>query len=376
LPFPRPTLTSLRASAMQDITASDLPNANGFLRRSPLRVLAWVQAGLAFLHYGFLDWISLQSTPFTSTDEYLEGWAAIAPTPVLREAPQFASGPVQFGGVATTPLPINTVINRDADQVQFQTTAAATIGGGGTVTQTVIALVAGSNGNTDAGATFTLAASISGINPGSTATANIVGGTDLEQDPSLRNRMLESYAAPPHGGDAADYVTWSLEVPGVTRAWVPAVPLVPGAVTVYFMMDEAEAAYGGFPQGTNGVAAAETRDTAATGDQLTLANYLFPLRPVTTIVYAVAPQATVQNFTISGLSGITTGQKAEVSAAISAVFLSLDTPLGTTSINESTVSDAISAIGGLPSFTITVPASWPITSGLGYLLTLGTVTYI
>jgi hypothetical protein len=34
----------------------------------------------------------------------------------------------------------------------------------------------------------------------------------------------------------------------------------PGTVVVYFMMDVAEAAFGGFPQGTNGVAAAETRD--------------------------------------------------------------------------------------------------------------------
>ena len=59
-----------------------LPNADGFLRRAVLRVLAWVQAGLAYLHYGYLDWISLQSTPFTSTGEYLEGWAAMAPTPV------------------------------------------------------------------------------------------------------------------------------------------------------------------------------------------------------------------------------------------------------------------------------------------------------
>ena len=103
MPFPRPTLTALRAQAMQDITASDLPNADGFLRRAVLRVLAWVHAGLAYLHYGYLDWISLQSTPFTSTGEYLEGWAAMAPTPVLREAPTFASGPAAWPGVVNTP---------------------------------------------------------------------------------------------------------------------------------------------------------------------------------------------------------------------------------------------------------------------------------
>ena len=103
--------------------------------------------------------------------------------------------------------------------------------------------------------------------------------------------MLESYGAPPHGGNSSDYVTWALEVPGVTRAWVPPVPLIPGAVTVFFMMDVSEAAHGGFPQGTNGVASLETRDIAATGDQLAVANSIYPLRPVTPIVYAVAPTA-------------------------------------------------------------------------------------
>jgi len=103
MPFPRPTLTDLRAQAMQDITASDLPDADGFLRRAVLRVLARVQAGLAYLHYGYLDWISGQSTPFTATGEYLEAWAALAPTPVLREAPTPASGPVSWTGVYATP---------------------------------------------------------------------------------------------------------------------------------------------------------------------------------------------------------------------------------------------------------------------------------
>ncbi len=135
---------------MQDITASDLPNADGFLRRAVLRVLAWVQAGLAYLHYGYLDWISLQSTPFTSTGEYLEGWAAMAPTPVLREAPTFASGPASWPGVVNTPLPGGTVCSR-GDGVQYTTAADATVGGGGSVAVTVVALVAGSNGNTDSG---------------------------------------------------------------------------------------------------------------------------------------------------------------------------------------------------------------------------------
>ncbi|HEY8685977.1 MAG TPA: baseplate J/gp47 family protein [Chloroflexota bacterium] len=374
MPFPRPTLTQLRTQAMQDIVVSDLPNADGFLRRSALRVLAWVQAGLAYLHYGFLDWISRQSTPFTATDEYLDAWAALAPTPVLREAPTFASGPAVFSGVAGTVLPNGTVCTR-GDLAQFITAANGTVGGGGTVTVTVTALVAGSAGNTASGAPLTLATVVPGITSLGSASAAITGGTDLELNAALKTRMLESYAAPPHGGDASDYVTWALQVPGVTRAWTPATPLVPGSVTVFFMMDESEAAFGGFPQGTNGVAALETRDTPATGDQLAVANHIYPLRPVTPIVYANAPTATTQAFTIQGLSAITAAQKTQVSDALTGLFLQKDSPLATTSIQQSDVDAAISAVSGLPSFAVTSPSVWPITSSVGAIFTLGTVTY-
>ena len=375
MPYPRQTLTALRTLAMQDITASDLPNADGFLRRAVLRVLAWAIAGMAYLHDGYLDWISLQSTPFTATGEYLEGWAALAPTPVLREAPAFAFGSATWPGQIGRSLPANTICNR-GDNVQYVTGAAGTVGSGGSVTVTVTALVAGSSGNTDSGTPLTLGTSVPGINPSGAAAGPLTGGADLELDSSLHSRMEESYAAPPHGGNAADYITWTLQVPGVTRAWVPKVPLVPGAVTVFFMMDVAEAAYGGFPRGTNGVAALETRDTAATGDQLAVANYLFPLRPVTPIVYAVAPQASVKAFTLAGLTGITVAQQVQVTAALTTLFLQKDSPLATTSVEQSDVAAAISAIGGLPSFAVTSPSSWPITSAVGYLFTLGTVTYV
>jgi uncharacterized phage protein gp47/JayE len=361
--------------AMQDITASDLPNADGFLRRAVLRVLAWVQAGMAYLHYGYLDWISLQSTPFTATGEFLDGWAALAPTPVLREAPTCATGPASWPGTIGYNLPAGTACSR-ADGVQYATVSDATVDDGSSVTVMVTAQLAGANGNADGGTPLTLATVIAGISSNGAATGPITGGADLEQDGPLQTRMLQSYGAPPHGGNQSDYVTWALQVPGVTRAWVSQVPLVPGAVTVFFMMDAAEAAFGGFPQGTNGVASLETRDGAATGDQLAVANYLYPLRPVTPIVYAVAPRAATQAFTIPGLAGIASAQQAQVTAALASLFRQADSPLATTSIEQSDCDAAISAIGGLPSFAITSPSAWPITSAVGYIFSLGTITYI
>jgi uncharacterized phage protein gp47/JayE len=235
--------------------------------------------------------------------------------------------------------------------------------------------VAGSGGNTDSGAPLTLAVTLPGINPNGSATAAITGGADLEVDSSLHMRMLESYAAPPHGGNQADYVTWALAVTGVTLAWCAPQGLGPGTVVVYFMMDAAEPAHGGFPQGTNGVAVLETRDVAATGDQLAVANAIFPLRPVTALVYAVAPVAQPQAFTLAGLASVSTAQQGQVSAALAGLFLLKDSPLATVSIEQSDVTAAVSAIGGLPSFAVTTPSSWPITSAAGSLFTLGTVSF-
>lgn len=376
MPFPRPTLSQLRQGAMQDVTASDLPNADGFLRRSPLRVLAWVQAGLAYLHYVYLDWVARMSVPFTAAGEFLEAWAGLAPTPVLRTAPQPARGPVTWTGTTGRTIPAGTLCAR-SDGVQFTVDADTTVDGAGTgnANATVTAVVAGANANTDSGAPITLGLSIAGIDPVGAATGPLTGGDELEQDDPMRTRMLESYAAPPHGGNHDDYRTWALEVSGVTRAWIPQVPFIPGAVTVFFMMDVSEAVHDGFPQGTDGVASAETRDVAATGDQLEVANHLFTKRPVTVLVYAVAPTPQPQAFTIQGLSGTSLAQRQQVTTALTDLLYDKDTPLGDVSINQSDVDGALFAIAGLPSFAVTSPSSWPITSPVGSLFTLGTITY-
>ncbi|MFC7611718.1 baseplate J/gp47 family protein [Teichococcus aestuarii] len=101
--------------------------------------------------------------------------------------------------------------------------------------------------------------------------------------------MLDRFRAPPQGGAVADYETWARAVPGVTRAWIAPNGMGAGTVVVYAMLDDAQAGAGGFPQGADGVAAAETRATPATGDQLTIADALYPLRPATALVYVVAP---------------------------------------------------------------------------------------
>ena len=370
MPFARPTLTALRTQAMQDVAASDLPNANGFMRRSVLRVLAWIQAAMAHMHYAYLDWIAKEAIPFTCDSEFLDGWAQLRG--VTRKGSAAATGTWQGSGTNGSTMPSGTILMR-ADLFQYQTTASATVTGG-VISAPIVASTSGSNGNADLGTPLTLANVVSGVNAAGAASTAIAGGTDVETDTSLRTRMLQAYAAPPQGGDQTDYVEWALAVPGVTRAWCNPMGLGIGTVTVYTMWDVIEAAYGGFPQGTNGVAMSETRGIAATGDQLTVANHIYPLRPVTALVYSYAPTASPLNFTIAGLNPNNSTTQAAAEAALAGRLLEKGSPLANISIDQSDVDAAISAVPGIDSFRVTAP-SFPQTPALGSIFTLGTVTF-
>jgi uncharacterized phage protein gp47/JayE len=366
---------------MQDITASDLPGADGMLRRSVLRVLAWVQAGLAHLHYGYLDWISRMAVPFTATAEFLEGWAALKG--VLRKPASPTGGTLTFAAADGSVIPDATPVLR-SDGTQYVTVGSVTASGGSAVV-TVEAMVDGSAGNFDGGSLFTLGVSIAGVTLQSSASAQTTAGTDVELDDSLRTRMLRVYAAPPQGGDRNDYIEWATAVPDVTRAWVNANGMGPGTVVVYTMLDAAEAAHGGFPQGANGVAAAETRDVAATGDQLAVANAIFPVQPVTALVYSSAPIASPVAFTITDLgANNTAAMQTAIGAALADMFVRLGNVGGTVdpmsgaawpAIEPSDWYAALDAIPGLVNFNVTVPAV-AITPSAGNLFTVGALTFV
>jgi uncharacterized phage protein gp47/JayE len=373
MPFSRPTLGDLRTQVAQDISAA-LPGSDPLLRVSNLGIMGAVQAGLAHLHYGYLDWIAQQSNPFTATEEFLEAWAALKN--VYRLPAASASGAVTFSGASGVTIPSGTTLVR-GDGKEFVTTADGTIASG-TVTVPATAVadpggLLGAFGNTPAGAKMALGVAIAGVNSGGIVVTAFTGGADIETDTSLRARMLLAYQNPAHGGALQDYINWALQVPGVTRVWVVPHGFGPGTVVIYPMFDLSEASYGGFPQGSNGCATGENRDVVATGDQLAVANYIFPLQPVTALVYVVAPTANTIDFTISGIAGASTTTKTAVEAAIANVFIQYGAANGTT-VPLSAIESAIAAVPGTTGFVIVTPAS-NIVCSVGQLPVLGTVTW-
>ena len=369
MPFQRPTLSTLRNQVAQDISSA-LPGSDALLRFSNLKITGEAQAALAHGHYGYLDWIALQSNPFTATDEYLEAWAALVS--VFRLAATSASGSITFTGVNGTVLPAGSAISR-GDGIGYTTTSSGTVSGGSVnVTATANADstgLTGAFGNAAIGVSMTLASSIAGIQSSGSVSVAFVGGADLEIDSALRARMLQVYQNKPQGGSKADYVTWATQVPGVTRAWCSPNSYGAGTVVVYAMLDGSESAYNGFPQGANGVSANDARGVAAVGDQLIIANYIYLLQPVTALVYVVAPTANPINFSIQGIPA---ASRVAAQAAIASVFLSDGAPGGTIILAH--IWSAISAVTGVNDFVIISPAV-DITNPTGSLPVVGTITW-
>lgn len=386
MPYARKTLAQLRADAMADIAAA-LEGSDPLLRYAALKIIGVVLAGMTNEEYGYLDWIAKQTNPFTAEGEYLEAWGALKK--VFRKDASAASLSAAFTGSAGRQLDADVPVVR-GDGVTY-TTLATEVVVGTTVSVTIVADVAGAAGNADPGTVVSLGVAVDGIQSTGVVTGTVSSGADIEEQEQYRARVLGAYQNPPQGGDRADYVSWALDVPGVTRAWCAPNAFGAGTVVVYVMMDEAQVSHGGFPQGTNGVSQFDQgpgglpRDTPATGDQLVVADALITLEPVTALVYVCAPIRNTLSFQISGLNTASTATKSAISLAISDVLFRNSDPRGGT-VNRSDLNTAIGAIPATAGFVIesisgvingvTTPYPDNITGSFGSLPVLGTVTYI
>ena len=349
--FSRPTLDALRRDARAAFEAR-LPGADAGLRYSALNVLADVQAAMAHLTFGHLDWIARQVIPDTAEADYLDRWAGLhglARRPATR-----AAGSVTLTGTAGAVVPLGAALTR-ADGTAFATTASATIGGGGTVDATVEADAGGDAGNADAGAALTLSVAIVDVSGTALVTAaGLSGGAGAEDDASLRARLIERLSLPPQGGASRDYSAWALTVPGVTRVWVYPRNRGAGTVDVAFVMD---ARVDIIP------AAPDVADVQAAIDAV---------RPVCDDCIVFAPVATPLAMTITGLSPDTAAIRAAILVELADQIQRDAEPGGT--IRRSRLIEAISRATGESYHTLTTPSA-DVTHAAGHIATLGAVTF-
>lgn len=233
MPFRRPTLAQLIERTDAEIESRLA--AGPLLRRSVLGVISRVMAGAVHLMFGFLDWTSRQLLPDTAEGSELDRWSSIKG--ITRKPAVEATGTVSFLGTNGSTAPDGTELRR-SDGVVYRTTADATIVDG-VASAPIQALEPGLAGDAVEGTRLSIRTPVAGFQSGSTVEfPGLLGGEDQETDEELRARLLAALSTPPHGGAEADYVTWALEVPGVTRAWAYKAYLGLGTVGVTFATDD------------------------------------------------------------------------------------------------------------------------------------------
>ncbi|QXI55819.1 baseplate J/gp47 family protein [Pseudomonas alvandae] len=345
MPFETPSLPVL-----VDRTQSDL--ASDTLRRSDAQVLARTLAGTAYGLYGYLDWIAEQILPDRADEETLERIAQLRLTQPRNPA-QPASGTASFTAVAGAVVDAETVLQAADGRTYRVTTNVTTVAGLNTVA--VEAVDAGTLGNADTGLALTLVQPVAGVTNSFTVLApGLTGGIAQESIESLRARVIRSYRVIPHGGSAADYETWALEVPGVTRAWCRGNYVGPGTVGLFVMRD---------------------------GDDVPVPNpaqlaevmaYIEPLRPVTAELYVLAPVEVPVAYSIHPVPDTTA-----IRAAIQAQLIDLhdrEAGLGETLLLTH-IAQAISGAAGETDHDLVSPVA-DVPAGINQLLTFGGITWL
>lgn len=346
-----PTLRQIRARVRDDVTAR-IPGADANVPNSNLRVIAEANAGLALEEHAYLQWLGRQLLPDTAEGEWLERHANIW-LRRGRKAATFATATVNMTGTSGTAVAAGTILvfgNRS-----YFTVDPITLGVGTTAVD-IEAVDSGALSSLEIGNELRLQVAIAGASAVATVTA-AEPGIDEEMDDELRARVLERIRKPPMGGDRDDYVAWTKEVPGVTRAWCAPLEMGIGTVTVRFMMDALRAGDGGFPEA---------------GDITTVADYLDTVRPVAVKdLFVEAPIAEPIDLTITGLVTNSSAVRASIASNLADMLFRRAAPGQT--IYRSWVSEAISTATGEDHHGLTFADH--VMPSLGHMGVLGTITY-
>lgn len=345
----------------------NLLNGQVPLTNSNIRVQLTALSKAQFLQYGYLSFISLQATPYTATDEYLDYWGQLKN--VARKSASQASGQITFTGTNGVSIPAQTILT-SPDGENYTTDELAEVG----TPVGITAVNAGSEGNQESGVTLTLQSSVAGVDSSVILTNAITQGSDTETDDAFRARVISAFSTQATGTTLQEHLNWIEAVPGVVEAWIPSAPIAGNEVVFYVMFDRTNT-FGGYPQGTDGASQYEKRYKTATGDQLTIADQLYQngKRPYSETQIICAPTRQNINFVINGLTSLSAADQADVKNAVQNVLHTQGTPLGT-NITIASISSAIEKIVDDTSFTIASPTE-AIILDIGSLPEIGTFTF-
>jgi len=361
MPFPLPTpaeLTRRLETEMEQALLAVRPDASpaAVARsvRSPRGVVAAlirVTAMALYENHLHLRYWGAQYLPDTAERAQLERHASI--WGIVRRPATRAIGLAAVEGDEGTIVPEGAILI--GANATYEVTTAAELGAEGAVLD-IRAVLAGPDGNADAGTPLSFETPIAGLAAPIAVVDEdgLVGGSDIEGDASLLARLLQTIREPAHGGAFFDYPAW---------------------VQNHFAAVEVKTLPNWVGLGTVGVAVA--MGTALDPREPTepeieaIAAYLETVRPVTAEVIVLGAELVSQDFTIA-IDPFNVGVKNAVTAAITA-FFAAEARIGQR-IPRSRLSEAISAAAGEYRHEVLDPAG-DIVPEASELIVPGSITW-
>lgn len=234
------TLLELIQRVEQDFS-SRFFGQSGQLRRSSLKILARVWAGLVFLTTLLLEWI------------YRNGFAHLCdsdqvpyhgiPIGVYQKAGATASGNVAGTGTPGATIFQGEIIQTVGGDFEYQTTDEVEIDENGEFTVEITSLDIGSDYNRDEAEILEFQTT-TGVRDDELVvqSGGIQGADDIEDLEDLRARILYKKRNPPQGGAESDYVIKATSYPNVTQAYIrEGIPQVNNVQVVLADYDKVEA---------------------------------------------------------------------------------------------------------------------------------------
>lgn len=342
-----------RAELVQRIKAdyrlelgSDVP------RRSWENASVVAQMALSKGLYGYLTWVHRQAYYDTSDDVYFARWMDIFGVD-FKPAVEW-QGTADITGTDGTIVPAGSTLVR-ADGSAY--TVGEEVEISGTTEISLIASTADLNSNNDNGQPLSFSPPISGVSSTATVTATTQTGTDAESREDAEPRLALRLETPPRGGSYEDYVTWCLQVPGVTRAF-PYLPATPNEVWLICLRDNDGTGTDILPDSTE-------RDE--------IFDYVETKRPYTVTIEVPAVVAVTVDVEIANLTPDTPSIRASIEASLADLFAREGEPASTMALSR--ISAAISEAEGETSHVLNDPSS-PVVTEWNEVPILGTVSFV
>jgi uncharacterized phage protein gp47/JayE len=354
----------------------NLPGSDGWIWPNNINPTGKVFAGLIHEVFGFADYIQRQKFALTADTENLDLHGeefGVARNPAFP-----AGGFVDIDVAAAVTLDAGAVFRR-SDGVEYLAIANGSTDAPGTLTIEVVAALDGKTTVCDAGTPLEIVSGLTGDNNAlaSVASGGIVGGVDVEDDESFRQRILFRKRNPPHGGSAADYVLWAGQVSGVSfmlgrpTVFVERLYAGPGTVRVFPLM------FGLYADGI-------PSDT----DIARVKEHIETVRPAGAVVVVAKPIAVPIDIVISGLSPDRSDVREAVLTELRDTFVrrsrvaGIDQDNGNmpylaypTSFSRSWLWQAVANASGEDRHIITSPAADQALTA-GQMATMGNVTFV